>query len=310
MQRVEFLVREARGRRFKHVNLLNFSYLSTELLQTSPQDTIKLKRQFPAVIILGVKKAGTRALLEALEMHPKVIAAPDEVYFFNGFHSRGLEWYRQQMPLSSPEQITIEKSPTYFTSVERTQVVNRMFVFSRSTPHILKLLVVVRDPTTRCVSEYTDLIARSHKEEIPEVRDRFESLVLNSDGSVNANASLVKTGIYIEHLKEWLKHFPNEELHFVSGENLVKNPYKEIKEVERFLGLEPFFAERNFRFDKEKGFPCFVPNKDSNSAFCLPPNKGRKHIQVQKTTLDKLKEFYRPYNRQFYNAVKRNFFWI
>lgn len=241
-------------------------------------------------------------------MHPKVIVAPTEVYFFNGFHTRGLEWYREQMPLSSPEQITIEKSPTYFTSIETTQVVNRMFVFSRSTPHILKLLVVVRDPTTRCLSEYTDLIARSTKEEIPEVKDQFESFVLNNDGSVNANSSLVKTGLYIKHLSEWLKNFPKEELHFVSGETLVGNPYREIKEVERFLGLEPFFSEQNFRFDEEKGFPCFVPSENSEP-FCLPPNKGRKHIKVDERTLDKLRKFYRPYNRQFYNAVRRNFFW-
>lgn len=274
-----------------------------------PQASNKdLKRRFPTVIILGVKKAGTRALLDALQMHPKVIGAPNEVYFFNGFHTRGFEWYRQQMPLSSQDQITIEKSPTYFTSVEKTQAVNRMFVFSRSMRHALKLLVVVRDPTKRCLSEYTDILARSRKNKIPTVKGRFESLVLNKDGSVNASSSLVKTGLYINHLKEWLNYFPKNELHFVSGEGLVKKPYKEIKAVEKFLELEPFFTERNFRFDKKKGFPCFVPG-NSNDSYCLPPNKGRTHAHAQENTLQLLRDFYRPYNRQFYNRVQRNFFW-
>lgn len=269
-----------------------------------------LQRQFPTVIILGVKKAGTRALLEALQMHPKVVGAPNEVYFFNGFHTRGLEWYRQKMPLSSPDQITIEKSPTYFTSVENTQVVHRMFVFSRSTRKPLKLLVVVRDPAKRCLSEYTDLLARSRKNEIPAVHETFESFVLNKNGSVNADSPLVKTGLYIKHLTEWLEYFPPDELHFVSGEGLVKNPYKEIKAVETFLGLETFFTKMNFKFVRQKAFPCFVPDvSDAGKSFCLPPNKGRQHVQVQTRTLRLLREFYQPFNKQFYAKVRRNFNW-
>lgn len=269
----------------------------------------EMKKRFPTAIILGVKKAGTRALLDILRMHPNVIGASDEVYFFNGFHKKGLEWYRQQMPVSSPEQMTIEKSPTYFTSVQNTQVVNRMFVFSRSIAERLKLIVIVRDPVKRCVSEYTDMVARSKKNEIPTV-GKFENLILNDNGTVNTDSDLVKIGLYNEHLKKWLESFLESEIHFVSGEELAKNPLKEIKSVEKFLELKPFFTDKNFKYNKAKGFPCFLPDASVNKVlYCLPSNKGRKHVDVKQSTLEVLRRFYHPYNEQFYETVKRNFGW-
>lgn len=268
-----------------------------------------MRKRFPTAIILGVKKAGTRALLDILRMHPNVIGASNEVYFFNGYHNKGLEWYRQQMPLSYPGQMTIEKSPTYFTSVQNTQVVSRMFIFSRSLADRLKLIVVVRDPVRRCVSEYTDMLARSKKNEIPDVGD-FEKLILHANGTVNANSELVRIGLYNEHLKKWLEYFLESEIHFVSGEELAKNPLREIKPVEKLLELKPFFTDANFRYNKARGFPCFLPDPSVNNVlYCLPFNKGRKHVKIKRSTLELLRRFYQPYNEQFYKTVKRNFGW-
>ena len=54
----------------------------------------KLKRRLPQAIIIGVKKAGTRALLEFLRRHPMVKGAGPEVHFFDKNYHRGLKWYR------------------------------------------------------------------------------------------------------------------------------------------------------------------------------------------------------------------------
>ena len=37
-----------------------------------------------------------------------------EVHFFDRYYSHGKEWYREQMPLSTMAQITMEKTPGYF----------------------------------------------------------------------------------------------------------------------------------------------------------------------------------------------------
>lgn len=51
-------------------------------------------KRFPQAIIIGVKKGGTRALLEFLRIHPDVRAVGAEPHFFDRFYDRGLEWYR------------------------------------------------------------------------------------------------------------------------------------------------------------------------------------------------------------------------
>ena len=53
-----------------------------------------LKRRLPDVIIVGVKKCGTRALLEFLGAHADVRATGPEVHFFDRHYDKGLDWYR------------------------------------------------------------------------------------------------------------------------------------------------------------------------------------------------------------------------
>jgi len=51
-------------------------------------------RRLPQAIIIGVKKGGTRALLEFLKEHPAVRAPSQEVHFFDRHYDQGLDWYR------------------------------------------------------------------------------------------------------------------------------------------------------------------------------------------------------------------------
>ncbi|KAJ8384728.1 hypothetical protein AAFF_G00199340 [Aldrovandia affinis] len=50
--------------------------------------------RLPQAIIIGVKKGGTRALLEFLRVHPKVRAVGAEPHFFDRNYDKGLDWYR------------------------------------------------------------------------------------------------------------------------------------------------------------------------------------------------------------------------
>ncbi|KAI3359668.1 hypothetical protein L3Q82_014052 [Scortum barcoo] len=53
-------------------------------------------KKLPQAIIIGVKKGGTRALLEALRVHPDVRAVGNEPHFFDRNYEKGLDWYRQR----------------------------------------------------------------------------------------------------------------------------------------------------------------------------------------------------------------------
>lgn len=51
-------------------------------------------KKLPQAIIIGVKKGGTRALLEFLRVHPDIRAVGAEPHFFDRSYDKGLEWYR------------------------------------------------------------------------------------------------------------------------------------------------------------------------------------------------------------------------
>lgn len=62
--------------------------------QTFKQQNLIPSRQLPTALIIGVKKGGTRALLEFLRLHPAIRAAGSEVHFFDHHYIKGFRWYR------------------------------------------------------------------------------------------------------------------------------------------------------------------------------------------------------------------------
>ncbi|GLD49167.1 heparan sulfate glucosamine 3-O-sulfotransferase 4-like protein [Lates japonicus] len=69
-----------------------FSTTDSELRMNCTSDYGEKK--LPQAIIIGVKKGGTRALLEALRVHPDVRAVGNEPHFFDRNYEKGLDWYR------------------------------------------------------------------------------------------------------------------------------------------------------------------------------------------------------------------------
>uniref|UniRef100_A0A9L0ILA7 Sulfotransferase n=1 Tax=Equus asinus TaxID=9793 RepID=A0A9L0ILA7_EQUAS len=99
------------------------------------------EKKLPQALIIGVKKGGTRALLEAIRVHPDVRAVGVEPHFFDRNYEKGLEWYRNVMPKTLDGQITMEKTPSYFVTSEAPKRIHSM-------AKDIKLIVVVRDPVT------------------------------------------------------------------------------------------------------------------------------------------------------------------
>lgn len=88
-----------------------YEYDKKESNVTIPADS---ERRLPEAIIIGVRKCGTRALLAFSGLNPRVITAEREVHYFDRNYKNGPEWYRNQMPYSTSNQITMEKTPGYF----------------------------------------------------------------------------------------------------------------------------------------------------------------------------------------------------
>lgn len=90
------------------------------------QQALQPNRHLPGTLIIGVKKSGTRALLEFIRLHPDVRAAGCEVHFFDRHYAKGLHWYRSHMPATIDGQMTMEKTPSYFVTREVPRRVHHM----------------------------------------------------------------------------------------------------------------------------------------------------------------------------------------
>ncbi|KAL1452755.1 hypothetical protein WDU94_006955 [Cyamophila willieti] len=260
---------------------------------------LQASRHLPDALIIGVKKSGTRALLEFIKLHPNVQAPSSEMHFFDKNYARGIKWYRNRMPLTLEGQMTMEKTPSYFVTKRVPSRVKKM------NPYV-KLVVVVRDPVTRAVSDYT----QSASKKPPALRKSFaELLYLNGTNVVNTRWGIVRIGLYARYLDAWLRFFPLDQFIFISGETLIVDPAAEMRRLQDFLGLKVIITEKHFYFNTTKGFPCLMKSETLATPHCLGKNKGRAHPKVDGSILDRLRQFYRPFNLRFYQMTGIDFGW-
>ncbi|VDP12765.1 unnamed protein product [Soboliphyme baturini] len=204
------------------------------------------------------------------------------------------------MPATCPGEITIEKTPKYFIAKRTPERIHKM------NPDT-KLIVVVRDPVTRALSDYAQ--NASKRPRMPSFEEM--AFISRDQGSAIVNQSwhAISIGLYHKHVKRWLKYFPLKQMHFVNGERLITNPVEEANLVEDFLGLERAIGPNNFFTVRRSGksFPC--PRKHPKQPKCLGSTKGRKHPVIPGHLLRTLYSFYETPNLLFYRLVRRDFSW-
>lgn len=215
------------------------------------------------------------------------------------------------MPVTRDGQLTVEKTPSYLISMNVPRRVRQM------SPDV-RLIVVLRDPVTRAVSDYAQASAKRRR---TTTLPTFEQLAFAStDGAtsnstdtttVNTSWRAIQIGLYAVHVRRWLTEFSADRLHFVSGERLVADPASVLSDVQDFLVLPRLITADHFRFSREKGFPCVVrdPQRAPDHIHCLGVNKGRKHPDIRPSALQRLRDFFRPYNEDLYRLTNINFGW-
>ncbi|RUS83332.1 hypothetical protein EGW08_008910 [Elysia chlorotica] len=260
----------------------------------------KAVKKFPTCIIFGVSKCGTKAVIEYLKLHPHVVAPRSEINFFNNEtlqFQHGLEWYIEQMPPSLEHQITVEKSPDYFQNHQCADLI-------RAASPATKLILLLREPIERLVSEYMQLSEK--RPGLPE----FDKWVIGQDtGDIDQRVPSVMVSAYSEHVSYWLSVFPRPQIHIIESQSLRDYPLQEMRKVESFLNLQPFFQPDDFYYNSTRGFYC-MRMRFTGKTKCLGKSKGREHITVSQSTMEKLKMFYQPYNNKLKQILTLDFPWL
>lgn len=257
-------------------------------------------RVLPDFIIIGGQKCASTSLYDYIVQHPSIIAAKHkEIHYFDKFFEFGDNWYRSNFPLLY-EKSKIMKSTGYFLTGEASPdyIIHPLAPkrMHELLPNV-KIIIILRDPIYRAFSHY-NMIKNVNREDLSfenainsekqRIDNEEEKIIKNEkyDDYVLRTYSYVYRGMYLQQIKKWQKYFHNEQFHILSMEDLQKNPQKSLNNIFKFLNL-PNYTINNF------------PKK----------NIGKYREQINNETYKKLKQLYKPYNRDLFDYLGKKFDW-
>ncbi|GFS27641.1 heparan sulfate glucosamine 3-O-sulfotransferase 5 [Elysia marginata] len=279
---------------------------STNAMNSSKVSKDDRERRLPQCLIIGFSKCGTTALRAFLSLHPLIVSPLREIRYFTLRYQNGLDWYRNQMPLSTADQVTVEKSAGYITSLESLERIHRMNA-------TLKLVVMVRDPITRLQSEYARCVSTVNvtSTHVPTFKSWCGGL---------SSPNVLRLVDYATPLSTVYSLFSKEQVLVLSEELLEEKPLDVLGEVEAFLGLKPGFSKTDLAYNEEKGFYCFntssprYPQVKTNLVLnertgCFGSHKGRAHPEIGDKFLQQLVSAIQPYNQRLFRLIGKTFSW-
>ena len=202
-------------------------------------------RTVPDFIIGGAPRSGTTYLCHALVRRPEIfIPQPfiPEPKVFNG-HPEGTDFlalYDQITGPARPEQIIIEKS----SGCLENQVAGERI--KRWLPRI-KLVFILREPAARAYSNYLWSV-KNGLETLPfdralEMEGRRPN-PLGPEPERTPPFDYYRRSDYAAQARPYLEAFGRDRILFVLFEWIRQNPEKLFGELQSFLGLEPWPADR------------------------------------------------------------------
>ncbi len=183
---------------------------------------------------IGAEKCATRWLGKCLSEHPEICLGREnggsELFFFNEYDPHllkiknskyywGLKWYLKQFDHCPAKSVKGEISPTYLYSKESVKRIIKHFPEA-------KILVCLRDPTKRALSQY-----------LHDIKIGI-TLPLGFERALKKNKTYIEKGKYYKYLKEYLHAFGSKRVHVILVDEIEKNPKKVVKEVYKFLNLK------------------------------------------------------------------------
>lgn len=188
------------------------------------------------LMIVGVQKAATTSLLRYLGEHPEIEAQTHlEFSYFNKDDEYTLGYEKslsKHFPNATSGKMIVAKNATLSdtpVAIERLHEHN---------PDC-KIVMLVRNPVERAYSSY--LMARNRGWMDREFDELIEILDRGDESDVMYRL-FVRLGIYTNHVKNILHHFPESAFKIFVYEDFVKEPDKVTKEVFDFLGVDSEFV--------------------------------------------------------------------
>ena len=253
----------------------------------------------PDFIIIGAAKSGTTSLYDYLIQHPSVHSALwKEIYFFDRYFPRGMDWYRSNFPYSFQKFIFTKFLKKKFLTGEATPTYIHHPLAPKRISEILptiKLILLLRNPIDRAYSHYQMEKKLGYEEltfeeaiesENSRIKDECEKMIQNDRyySYKRQFFSYLTSGIYVDQLKLWMKHIPHDQFLIIDSDDFDNKKLETFQKVEEFLGLK--HAKINF----------------------TKQNIG-KYKPMNPVTRKKLEDFFTTHNLKLYKFFKHDFKW-
>lgn len=251
----------------------------------------KLKKQFPDFMIIGFGKAGTRALYNALRLHPQLSGPQKEERFFSLKYKKGLNKYLTSFPQRLPGGYLIEKSPDYILHPRVPDRIMAATKLAEKDAKEMRFIVITRNPIDRAMSEYLEWNTQRKLSRSPKLPG-FEKMVFNN-GVLHTEQPFINGSCYEHYIKSWLRTFKQSQMCYVDGDAFAKDPLTQVRKLESCMALQTFFTVDHFIYNRLKGFYCF---KSRVTTQCMGGGKGRPHPPIDTEVRVHLAEYFQQCN--------------
>ena len=198
--------------------------------------------RLPDFLGVGTQKGGTTYLYELLKRHPQVfLAEPKEQHFFSLHWQRGVDWYRKQFASAAESQICGEITPYYLFHPEAPARIQSLL------PNV-KLIVLLRDPVERALSQYfhSRRLGLDHLDleeafaaEASRLRNSTETLKQGLPHLSHQQHSYLSRSRYEEQLMRFDYYFASDQILLLKSEDLFLKTELIWGKIMDFLGLNP-----------------------------------------------------------------------
>lgn len=212
-------------------------------------------RPLPDFLVLGAQKAGTSTFYAGLCSHPMVLPAiRREVHYFDTHAGRDVGWYRAHFASHRAHRAVERRHGTR----ARTGESSPYYLFHPAVPEraarVLpdaQLIVLLRDPVARAVSEYHHAVRHGFERRAIEdaldpggvERDLAHATVAEFDAERGPlrQRSYVARGHYAEQLSRWFAAYPRDR--FLVLETPELRTGEALRRGLDFLGLPQLAVE-------------------------------------------------------------------
>jgi hypothetical protein len=174
----------------------------------------------PNFIYIGPDKAGSSWLHEVLLRHPQIFLSPaKDLYFFDRYYDRGLDWYLRQFDDARPEHLVVgEVCQDYLFHPEAPQRIADSLGSCR-------MMVTLRDPADRAFSSYLYML-----------RSGWEPGTFLQ--ALAGQPMLLQHGSYATALERFTDRFGRDQIHVAVFDDLVADPQAFIDALTAWLDIE------------------------------------------------------------------------